>query len=310
MLIYGNIIFTAKEETNIEKKLILLLLILLLGGCNERETHDNSMENEECTNNWAMCMVNPKVNLLDSNPVKVAILDSGINSELEELKGYVVKSFNTFDNSLDTTPVNEHGTMIASIVAATNHEDTIIGLNNNVEIYDVQVLNDEAVGQVENMIMGIEWAIEQNVDIINISYGFSNNDNTFKDAIKKAYDSGIIIVAATGNTIGLSTDYPAKYPEVLSISAIDSEMNIFAYAGKGKVDYVAPGVKVPVLNIQGELEYQSGTSFASAYATGVISLLKSQMNTKNTIESLKESSIELGSKDTYGQGLIQFKEEH
>lgn len=293
-----------------KKKLILLLLFLLLGGCNERETHDNSMENEECTNNWAMCMVNPKVNLLDSNPVKVAILDSGINSELEELKGYVVKSFNTFDNSLDTTPVNEHGTMIASIVAATNHEDTIIGLNNNVEIYDVQVLNDEAVGQVENMIMGIEWAIEQNVDIINISYGFSNNDNTFKDAIKKAYDSGIIIVAATGNTIGLSTDYPAKYPEVLSISAIDSEMNIFAYAGKGKVDYVAPGVKVPVLNIQGELEYQSGTSFASAYATGVISLLKSQMNTKNTIESLKESSIELGSKDTYGQGLIQFKEEH
>lgn len=299
-----------KRRLILKKKLILLLLILLLGGCNERETHDNSMENEECTNNWAMCMVNPKVNLLDSNPVKVAILDSGINSELEELKGYVVKSFNTFDNSLDTTPVNEHGTMIASIVAATNHEDTIIGLNNNVEIYDVQVLNDEAVGQVENMIMGIEWAIEQNVDIINISYGFSNNDNTFKDAIKKAYDSGIIIVAATGNTIGLSTDYPAKYPEVLSISAIDSEMNIFAYAGKGKVDYVAPGVKVPVLNIQGELEYQSGTSFASAYATGVISLLKSQMNTKNTIESLKESSIELGSKDTYGQGLIQFKEEH
>lgn len=299
-----------KRRLILKKKLILLLLFLLLGGCNERETHDNSMENEECTNNWAMCMVNPKVNLLDSNPVKVAILDSGINSELEELKGYVVKSFNTFDNSLDTTPVNEHGTMIASIVAATNHEDTIIGLNNNVEIYDVQVLNDEAVGQVENMIMGIEWAIEQNVDIINISYGFSNNDNTFKDAIKKAYDSGIIIVAATGNTIGLSTDYPAKYPEVLSISAIDSEMNIFAYAGKGKVDYVAPGVKVPVLNIQGELEYQSGTSFASAYATGVISLLKSQMNTKNTIESLKESSIELGSKDTYGQGLIQFKEEH
>src|SRR5690606_8529736 len=102
-----------KRRLILKKKLILLLLFLLLGGCNERETHDNSMENEECTNNWAMCMVNPKVNLLDSNPVKVAILDSGINSELEELKGYVVKSFNTFDNSLDTTPVNEHGTMIA-----------------------------------------------------------------------------------------------------------------------------------------------------------------------------------------------------
>lgn len=295
-----------------KKNLIFLLLILLLGGCNEREKHDNLVKAEECTNNWAICMVNPEMNsnLLDSNPVKVAILDSGINPEIEELKGYVVKSFNTIDNSSKIIPMNEHGTMIASIVAATNHGDTKIGLNKNVQIYDVQVLNDEATGKVENTVKGINWAIEQDVDIINISYGFSNDDISFKSAIKKAYDNGIIIVAATGNTIGLSTDYPAKYPEVLSISAIDNEMSIFSYAGKGKVDYVAPGVNVPVLNMQGEIEYQSGTSFAAAYATGVISLVNSRMDDEATIEYLKENSIELGSENTYGQGLIQFKEDY
>lgn len=285
---------------------------MLLGGCAEEKTPANSSEFEECANNWAICMVNLQLNSnhLKSNPVKVAILDSGINSDLEELQKYVVKSFNTFNNSSQTNPKNEHGTMVASIVAKTNYKDITIGLNNNVEIYDVKVLNDEAVGKVENTILGINWAIEQNVDIINISYGFSNDDELFQKAIKKAYASGIIIVAATGNTMGLSTDYPAKYPEVLSISAIDHDMNIFAYAGKGKVDYVAPGVKVPVLNIHGELEYQSGTSFATAYATGVISLFRSKSNTTNTINALKESSLKLGSTVTYGEGLIQFKEDY
>lgn len=293
-----------------KKRLILLLLILLIGGgCNKAETQSISMESKECANNWAICMVNPEMNfnLLNSKPVKVAILDSGINSELKELEGYVVKKFNAIDNSSKTVPKNEHGTMIASIVAATNYENMRIGLNRNVQLYDVQVLNDEAVGNVENTVAGINWAIEQDVDIINISYGFSNDDSTFKKAIKKAYDSGIIIVAATGNTIGLSTNYPAKYPNVLSISAIDNDMKIFPYAGIGKVDYVAPGVNVPVLNTQGELEYQSGTSFATAYATGVISLFKTQINNEYITKYLKENSKELGPKNIYGQGLIQFK---
>ncbi|WP_208592650.1 S8 family peptidase [Gracilibacillus suaedae] len=296
------------------KRLILLLLIFLLGGCNERdkETQDNLKDSEECTNNWAICMVNPEMNfnLLNSTPVKVAILDSGINYELDELKDYVVKRFNTTDNSSTTIPVNEHGTMIASIVAATNKGNTKIGLNESVQLYDVQVLNNDAKGQVENTVTGINWAIEQDVDIINISYGFSNDIPSFKKAIKTASDKGIIIVAATGNTIGLSTDFPAKYPDVLSISAIDNEMDIFSYAGKGKVDYVAPGVNVPVLNMQGEIEYQSGTSFAAAYATGVISLFKSQTINEDVIQYLQENSIELGSKNTYGQGLIQFREEY
>lgn len=311
-LIFGDNIFLQQKRRLIMKKsMILLLLILLLGGCNKEETQGNSIKSKECTNNWAICMVNPGMNsnLLVSNPVKIAILDSGINSELEELKGYVVKKFNTFDNSSKTVPKNGHGTMVASIIAATNYGNLQVGLNKNVQLYDVQVLNDEAVGKVENTVAGINWAIEQDVDIINMSYGFSNDDINFKKAINKAYDNGIIIVAAAGNTMGLSTNYPAKYPHVLSISAIDNEMDIFSYAGKGKIDYVAPGVNVPVLNIQGELEYQSGTSFATAYAAGVISLYKTYMNNEDITEYLIGNSKHLGPKDTYGQGLIQFKEE-
>lgn len=288
------------------KKILLLLMILVLVGCNVSK----KKEVKKCTDNWAICMLGPNINefVLDENPVKVAVLDSGINSNLNQLQGYVAKSFNTLDNSFKTLPVNEHGTMIASIITATNYDGKNIGLNKNVQLYDVQVLDDDGAGQSDNIVSGIDWAIKQNVDIINISYGFSNDDNLIRNAIKRAYENGIIIVAATGNTVGLTTDYPAKYPEVLSISAIDSEMNIFAYAGKGKVDYVAPGVNVPVLNIKGKLEYQSGTSFAAAYATGVVSILKLRMDNKAILEYLEKNSIELGTTETYGQGLIQIKE--
>lgn len=298
------------------KRISILLVILILGGCDvnleKNVSTEVSTEIEECTDSWAICMLNfnQSKDVSDPNPVKVAILDSGINAEVEQLKGYIVKSYNTFNNSSKTSPVNDHGTMIASIVAFTNYNGMLLGLNNNVQLYDVQVLNDTGAGQIENTVSGIDWAIEQGVDIINISYGFSKDDMLIREAIKRAYDHGIIIVAATGNTIGLSTDFPAKYPEVLSISAIDDEMNIFSYAGKGKVDYVTPGVNVPVLNMQGKIEYQNGTSFATAYATGVISLLKSKMDNDAVIEYLKKNSMNLGPRDTYGQGLIQFKEEN
>ncbi|MFH3733187.1 S8 family serine peptidase, partial [Acinetobacter baumannii] len=103
-------------------------------------------------------------------------------------------------------------------------------------------------GKIADIISGINWSVEQGVDIINLSFGFSKDDPKLREAIRNASNKGIIIIAATGNTIGLSTDYPAKYPEVLSISAIDKDMKLYAYAGQGKVDFVAPGVDVPVLN--------------------------------------------------------------
>lgn len=298
-------LFIQGKRGLIMKRLIFLLILLplLLGGCST----SSKQETVECTHSWSVCMLNPDFNTVstDSDQIKVAILDSGINSNLEQLQDYVVKSFNTFDNSSTTTPIDGHGTMIASIVASTSHEGKLIGLNNHVELYDVQVLDEEGTGSIENTVAGIEWAIDQEVDLINISFGFSNDDESIREAIKKAYDNDIIIVAAAGNTFGLTTEYPANYPEVLSISAIDNEMKIFAYSGKGKVDYVAPGVNVSVLNINGELEHQSGTSLATAYATGSISLLKLEMENEDILKHLKKNSIELGSDDTYGEGLIQ-----
>ncbi|MGD6974864.1 S8 family serine peptidase [Bacillus altitudinis] len=140
---------------------------------------------------------------------------------------------------------------------------------------------------------------------MNLSFGFAKDDSRLKAAIEKAHLKGILIVASAGNNLGLSTDYPAKYENVLSISAVDKNKKIFAYAGQGKIDFVAPGVNVPVINTEGSIEIQSGTSFATAYASGVISLfiqngLKNKEEIINRAEKLGEISI-------YGNGLIQYK---
>lgn len=291
-----------------KKRVVLLFyLLVLIGGCDSTDIKENIV----CEKNWAICTIIPiEVEQISrGKPVKVAILDSGINQDIPQLSSSVVKSFNAIDHSSEVNPLNNHGTMIASIIAGTSSEKFPIGINNQVELYDVQVLDKTGLGDIEHTISGIKWAIENKVDIINMSYGFSMDDPQFHEVIQRAQEEGIILVAASGNTIGLSTDYPAKYKEVLSISAIDKQKDIFIYAGKGKVDYVAPGVDVPVLNENGGIDKKTGTSFATAYATGIISLLKTSLNNEEITEYLNSHALELGPTSIYGKGLIQYKGE-
>ncbi|MCM3178118.1 S8 family serine peptidase [Cytobacillus horneckiae] len=86
--------------------------------------------------------------------------------------------------------------------------------------------------------------MKNNVDVINISFGFSSDREGLKKAINKAYDNGIIIIAASGNTMGLSVDYPANYENVLSKSSLNEDLQIDTYAATGKIDYSEPSVDV------------------------------------------------------------------
>lgn len=288
--------------------LAVVVLISTIVTGSDRST--NIKQGMECEQNWTHCALSLTKNKLSSSkqPIKIAIMDTGINSDITQLHKYVIKQYNTLDSSSNTSAIHPHGTMIASIIAATSFENSKIGINENIHLYDVQTLDDQANGELDNTVRGIDWAIKQNVDIINMSYGFSHHDKSLENAIKRAHDAGIIILAAAGNTLGLSTDYPARYEEVLSISAIDINKSIYAYAAKGKVDFVAPGVEVPVLNLDGKIESQSGTSFSTAYATAVVSLLLNNEERKNLIAKLEQNSINLGPINQYGNGLIQYIE--
>ncbi|CAM4333514.1 S8 family peptidase [Bacillus paranthracis] len=246
------------------------------------------------------------------NTIKVAILDSGIYKEHEDLKGKVVKEFNTINLNTPITDETGHGTAIAGIIAAENNNLGILGVVPNVLLYDVTVLNNQGKGDVDHLIKGIRWCIEQQVNILNISFGLQSESPELKKAIDEAVDSGIIVVAASGNTYGLSVDYPAKYENVISISSVNKEFKRASSSAKGKIDFAAPGVDILSTNQDGGYSIYSGTSFATAFATGVISVLLAESDNKLNLDQIKktliERSIDLGSKgydNEFGHGLIQ-----
>ncbi|WP_323653083.1 S8 family serine peptidase [Lysinibacillus xylanilyticus] len=146
--------------------------------------------------------------------------------------------------------------------------------------------------------------MDRKVDIINLSFGFEKDDPKLKEAISLALSNDILVVASAGNTLGLYTHYPATYKGVYSISAIDKDLKRYKLAAKGKIDYVAPGVEIPVYNQKGETIIQSGTSLATAYATGVISIL---MSKEDSNVDLGLTSKSLGKKDDFGLGLLLIK---
>lgn len=296
------------------KKKFLFVSFVFLIGCTDKITQMN-LTDDECKKNWTICSVfiDKSYQYSFEKKVKIAILDSGINVDHPSLKGLVKKSYNAIHPNEKIIDSYGHGTAIAGTIAAKPNEYTIQGISQAVYLYDVKVLNDKGGGKIEDIVDGIEWSIKNDVDIINLSFGFQKNHEALQDSISKANKHGIIIVAASGNNLGLYTDYPAKYEEVISISSINEQLKVDPFAGKGKVDYVAPGINIPVLtNGYDKFHYVSGTSFSTAIVTGIIAniLVESEnaLSYADLKERLNKLSVDLGEKgkdSMYGNGLIQ-----
>lgn len=297
-------------------KKFIILITLLLVGCSDKNGQLN-LTDQECNINWAICSVFPDQSYQYSfnKKIKVAILDSGINKDYPELKSLIKKSYNAINPDEEIIDSYGHGTAIAGTIAAKPNEYNIQGISQSVYLYDVKVLNDKGGGEIKDVVNGIEWSIKNNVDIINLSFGFQKDNQILREAILEAIKQGIVVVAAAGNNLGLYTDYPAKYEEVISISAVDENLKIDPFSGKGKVDYVAPGMNIPVLiNSEDKVSYVNGTSFSTAIVTGIIANIMEQHENSLSVSDIKEKlnkiSIDLGEEGrdiTYGNGLIQLK---
>jgi len=255
------------------------------------------------------------VNLLDAidsknieqkRIIKIAIIDSGIN-DCDELDGKVVKSFNVIHDSSKTFDGYNHGTPIAGIIAGNT-----LGVNPNVALYDVQFLSEDGNGDLEHLVKGIEWAIDEDVDILNLSFGFQKSNAILEEVITRANKENILVIAAAGNTFGFGVDYPAKLPNVISIGSVNDNLSKAYFSGEGKIDFVTVGSNLKSITNKGDVAYFDGTSFSAAYFTGVVSLLISELSNKKEAykfinNQLKNFAHDLGDKgfdNKYGNGLI------
>lgn len=246
--------------------------------------------------------------------VKIGIVDTGIanHEDLSVAGGAAFTSYTT--SYLDD---NGHGTHVAGIIGAKNNGYGIVGVANEASLYSIKVLGNDGAGYLSDIIAGIDWCITNKMDIINLSLGSSVPSTALQQEVDKAYNQGILVVAAAGND-GTSdgatdtVDYPAKYSSVIAVAAIDSNNKRPSFSSTGNtVEVAAAGVNVLSTYLNNKYVSMSGTSMAAPFVTGDLALLKQAnpgLSPNQLRAKLNENVIDLGTsgKDSwYGYGLIQ-----
>ncbi len=213
--------------------------------------------------------------------VRVAVADTGIQKNHPDLVvagGYLALMSPPYHRRSrdDWDDDNGHGTHVAGTVAASG---AILGVAPGAQLYAVKVLDRSGSGTFSTIIAGLEWCIENEMDVVNKSLGASSGNQSLHDAIKAAHGAGIIIVASAGNSgPGENTiSYPAAYPETIAVAACDSADGIASWSSrggeKGDVDLTAPGVQVKSTWNDGGYRTISGTSMAAPHVSGVAALV-------------------------------------
>ncbi|MGB0786597.1 MAG: S8 family peptidase [Candidatus Poseidoniaceae archaeon] len=233
--------------------------------------------------------------------VDVCIVDTGMELNHPDLEGFDVAGWvDVVQGKSNPYDDNGHGTNMAGILVA---DGWINGVAKKVNLYVAKALLANGSGFEEDVVAGIDWCINQNVNIISLSLGggqdlfpfLGSNGRTIEDSVNDATARGIFVVAAAGNDGGEDDDgdvaSPGSERRVICVGGVTLSGDHWAKSSTGnngfsalpfklprgdpdkKPELVAPAKDVPVLNTQGTWSSSSGTSAATVYVTGAIALL-------------------------------------
>jgi minor extracellular protease Epr len=221
--------------------------------------------------------------------VKIGIIDSGCDLSHPDLKISSSKNF-TESNSCEDT--SGHGTHVAGIIAAQGNSYGVLGIAPDAEIHVYKAL-DGTSGSIKGVIDALKTAIDDKMDIINMSLGTPSQVSGLEKLCKKAQQQGIIVVVASGNS-GLQENYfPAAYDSCISVGATDENMKVAYFTTYGQeLDIVAPGAEILSTYLNGSYAVLSGTSMAAPFVSGCIALMK-QSGIAVTYSSIIESVIDI-----------------
>jgi hypothetical protein len=328
----------------------------------------------------------------DLKTVRVAVFDTGVDYSHSDIE--IAGGINLLNMGSGFMDDNGHGTHISGTIGGRH-----VGVAYGVELYAVKVLDAYAMGDISSLIMGLQWAIDHEIDIVNMSLAFRDDHPAVRRAVQMADGLGLIMVAAVGNhsnweddprfgkakgddegdddddgdegedddddeDVGAAGDggagdggagdggagdggagdggagdggagdggagdggagdggagdggagdggagnggdtaepysvmYPAKYPEVIAVSAHDAYDQVVSFANTGpEVDLIAPGTDIVSLDLgDGNYGVSSGTSTAAAHVTGAVALMLALDCTLSSeeIKSILEETSEGG----------------
>jgi len=254
------------------------------------------------------------------DPIKVAIVDTGIDVKhpdlIDNLKGGVSAVGYTSSYNDD----NGHGTHVAGIAAAIDNEIGVIGVGPKIDLYAVKVLNRRGSGYLSDVIEGLDWAVANGMQVVNMSLGTGSNIQSFHDAVIAAKNAGVVVIAAAGNSGG-SVIYPAAYSEAIAVSATDQNNVIASWSSRGpEIDLAAPGVSIYSTYKGTGYATLSGTSMAAPHVAGSAALvlntpvgeyydvnLNRKWDPDEVQKKLQDRAVDLGNAgfdNLYGWGLV------
>lgn len=230
--------------------------------------------------------------------ITVAVIDTGVDLDHPNLKPRLIAGKDFVDIlegqsdfigdmiGADDVPDDEvgHGTHVTGIIAATG-DGAPEGIAPAVRVLPVRVLatmqrGGEKVGAglVENINNGVKWAIDQGVDVINMSLGVRHDGGGLphREVIDYAARKGVTIVAAAGNDGQEAFYYPGAFPSVIAVGSMGADGNPSIFSTYGpQISLIAPGEEILSTAIGGGFAHASGTSHAAPFAAGAAVLVHS-----------------------------------
>lgn len=218
--------------------------------------------------------------------VLVGVVDTGIQPNHPDLLANVVGGENFVTNRYGVVDPNQwaddhgHGTHVSGTIAALDNNIGVVGVASNAKLFAAKVIDARGNGYVSAVADGIASCVAHGAHVINLSIEGGASEVEYL-AVSNAYSAGVILVAAAGN-IGLegATAWPANYPEVLSITAVDSDLRFARFSSWSypsprpgrEIDFTAPGVGVSSTYLNGGYKSLNGTSMSAAHVSGVVAL--------------------------------------
>lgn len=237
--------------------------------------------------------------------VTVAVIDSGVAPHASLPNVVDRRNFSSDSETFDTLG---HGTHVAGVIGAVT--GAAKGIAPKCKIISLKVLGQCGMGSNDSLSQAVRYAADVGVDLICMSLGSPSPSDHVHQAVQYASRKGVIVVSAAGNDGG-SVNYPAAFPEVIAVGAVDRSGNVCEFSSRGKeIQVAAPGQDITSTWLGDGYATISGTSMAAPFVVGVLALYVSANGkcdlhcaTEVLSQTCRDAGLP-GRDDEYGWGLL------